>query len=174
MECPSPFRYTRPFRINSGSKENGGLLTKWGFTEEELDSSHVFFPTYCVGWAYLITPATGIQIAETATNMPPDLMKVNKIDDVFLGYVMQQIKGSKIEQLEGGHNGFWWNNLLSDCPFMSRFKLLYMNPVVVEKAKYKKGLKVTFWYNFCVQFDKILSSAQYPKFLSNLCKQNKK
>ena len=170
VECPSPFKHmkTERFRPN----DPNSLLNKWAFSEEEISRRNL--PPYCNGWVYVTTPDTAIRLAEMATNMPSKLMKINRMDDLFYGFVLEQIEGARVEQLAGGPYGSLWNNILSQCPFLGTSKNVFFNQVVIKKGRYVGGFDVNAWYFFCgiwegyvvYKFEHLLP---IPDFLLYLC-----
>ena len=68
IECPSPMRYLIP-TIPISSALGGYHLVqgKWGTHMQECDRN--FFPDYCTGWAYTMTPRLGLRLAEVAANV---------------------------------------------------------------------------------------------------------
>merc|ERR1711997_650331 len=95
------------------------------------------YPSFCPGWAYLTTPDMAIKLAEMASNLPPKLLKLKRLDDMFMtGFALEQIPGAKLEQLSGGYSGDLWNDYWSYCPFMGIVKAIFFNDIVLKKGKY--------------------------------------
>ena len=152
---------------------NGGTwLFRWHISVDVYNGR--YWPDYCVGWAYVVTPQLGLLMAEAATNLTPEQMRIKDYDDTFQGVVIKHIRGAKVEPLEAGWAGHLWNNYLSYCPFVSVVKNNVIDRVVLRKGKYKGTPTETMWFLFCLAWeDNVLYyleiSPTFPTFLKQLC-----
>jgi len=170
IECPSPMRNMRPWR----PRPSGGSSTvmgKWSVKTYEMDRR--VWPDFCPGWAYVTTPSTAIQLAEMTANLPPSLLRLNRLDDIFVvGVAREHIEGAKVEQLSGGVLGDLWNSQLSYCPWMGITKAIFFNDVVLEKGNYVGGVWFywcAFWEYFVLDNFEFLIPDILPDCLTKMC-----
>lgn len=170
IECPSVMRNMRPWR----PRPSGGsstIMGKWSVKTFEMNRR--VWPDFCPGWAYLTTPSTAIRIAEMSANMKDDVLRVNRLDDIYMsGYVFGQIEGAKLEQLSGGYMGDLWNKYFSYCPFMGITKAVFFNDIVLSKGNYVKSgwfLWCAFWEYFILDNVEFLLPDILPDSMTKMC-----
>ena len=155
------------------------------------------YPDFCPGWMYVTSPDFGLKLAKSATDFWPEIQQMRRLDDIFvtgknidnidgielyktlcyifLGYVRERIHGSKVMQLKGGLDGYLWNQILSNCPFLGITKNIFFNDFVISKGSYVNSP----YFYFCafLEFFILDSISMYlspnliPDFVENLCKR---
>jgi len=79
----------------------------------------------------------------TAEPLPP-------LDDLAItGVLREQIDWVQIRGLDGGMHGWLWDNLLSHYGLLALFKLVFVNPYVVEKSSGDFGYVSSPRYILC-------------------------
>jgi len=172
--CPSPMRNMRPWypRPSGGFKT---VMGKWSVKTYEM--SRRVYPDFCPGWAYVTSPATGIRLAEMSANLPENLKRLKRLDDIFFsGVTREHVAGTRVEQLsgEGTWMGSLWNDHLSYCPFLGITKNMFFNDVVIAKKTtidMQGGwfLWCAFWEYFILDPGEFLLPDILPNCMINMC-----
>lgn len=139
-------------------------------TEREMPSR--VFPDFCPGWAYVLSPALGVKLAQSAASMT-EMKSMKRLDDIFVtGFARQRLEGVKVEQLKGGWSGLLWDEYFSQCPFLGITKNIFFNDFVKAKGTYVNSF--AFYMCAYLEFfilDTLDGFYSVPTFLNQICQR---
>jgi hypothetical protein len=173
LECPSAIKNMRPLQ----QRHNGTIMAKFFVSREELNRRA--YPDLCFGWLYVTTPRVGLALAEVAASGSEQLLSRADRDDYFItGFLRERLPWIQIQQLEGGTNGFLWNNFFSSCTFLGISKNIFFNRFVLAKGsggvQYVQGCRLyacIVWEFYIMGAIEIMAPTCFVNWVSscNIC-----
>lgn len=164
--CPSPMRNMKPVPYSTWAGYDT-VAGKWSTKPHEfLDS---VFPDYCLGWFYMMTPKLAGILAQKTGSFSSG-RKMVRLEDIFLtGVARSLVKSPSASRVLPLVENNPLAEVVFDCPFMSGFKNIVFNKVVLKKNNYLQlpGL----WFNF-KGFIELYAVAPIQFLLSDILTEN--
>ena len=116
------------------------MLGNWTADIELLPQDRV--PDFCAGFLYLVTPTTGVRLAQAGLEVFGHFEKeITLIEDMLITGVLRQSLGDVHLDMLAETNKHCWLHFLSHCPWLTVAKLTFFDDLVINKTSDRSGVQ---------------------------------
>ena len=117
-----------------------GMLGNWTADIDQLPQARV--PDFCAGFLYLVTPTTGVRLAQAGLEVFGHFEKeITLIEDMLITGVLRQSLADVHLDMLAETNKHCWLHFLSHCPWLTVAKLTFFDDLVINKTSDRSGVQ---------------------------------
>ena len=180
IACTVPNRNLKTLRASRPH-----MRGNWSVSKEEYDED--VMPDFCTGFLYVTTPRVGAALLQAGLVMYGGTETEQIEDSLITGILRERLPGVYLDTLETGLLAGLWLHVFSHCPWITGFKITFLNSLVISKTSSHSNVQYVgpitspqVWrYFLCLHYEGVLEMvdsvlgglAPVPDFAWNICKR---
>ena len=176
IACTVPNRNLKTLRASRPH-----MRGNWSVSKEEYEED--IMPDFCTGFLYVTTPRIGAALVQAGHVLYGETDTSQIEDSLIAGILRERLPDVRLETLESGLLARLWLHIFSHCPWITGFKITFLNSLVISKTSSRSNVQYVgsitspqVWrYYLCLHYEGVMEMVDsflgglVPDFIWNVC-----